>query len=153
LPITLAMIRALMLRCADSTFAVPLANVEEVVAFDPKAVEVVEGRKILELHGESLPLCHLAAMFEMGGEAREQCGKVIVVSAASRRCGLVVDDIEGTRDIVIKPLTSMLRSWPGFAGASELGNKEIGLVIDVPGLLEEALGSVVSVRNKELEAF
>jgi len=145
LPITLAMISALMVRVSDQTFAVPLASVQEALLIDFSEIRDVEGREIATVRGKSLPLCRLNELFELQRAQHPANGSrllVVVASAASRRCGFVVDDIEGRQDIVIKSLTGPLRSTSGFAGATELGDQRVALVLDVPMLLEEAMSSV-----------
>ena len=145
LPITLAMISALMVSVRDHTYAVPLSSVQEAVMVDAAKVRVVEGRELVTMRGESLPLWRLRDLFRTeGSEADDGTSRrllVVVASAASLRCGFVVDDILGRQDIVIKPLTGPLRSVPGFAGATELGDQRVALVVDVPSLLEEALSA------------
>lgn len=145
LPITLAIISALMVRVGPSTYAVPLSSVQEAVMVDPSAVRLVEGRELVTMRGASLPLCRLDLLFGVRapGVPADPARKLIVVvaAAASLRCGFVVDDILGRQDIVIKALTGPLRGTRGFAGATELGDQRIGLVVDIPSLLEEAMSS------------
>lgn len=142
LPITLAIIAALMVRVGESVYAIPLSSVQEAVMLDGSSVRSVEGREIVTMRGESLPICRLAQLFRLSKEPGPSRRLLVVVAAAAaRRCGFVVDHILGRQDIVIKPLSGPLRGVPGFAGATELGDQRIGLVIDVPSLLEEALAS------------
>ena len=144
LPITLAMISALMVQVGKQIYAVPLSSVQEALLLDPSAVSDVEGRKLATVRGKSLPLCRLAELFNVDFSDEQLTSSrllVVVASAASRRCGFVVDNIVGRQDIVIKALTGPLRSFAGFAGATELGDQRVALVIDMPMLLEDALGS------------
>ncbi len=142
LPITLAIIAALMVRVGESVYAIPLSSVQEAVMLDGASVRTIEGREIVTMRGESLPICRLTELFQLP-EPRDPSRRLLVVvaAAAARRCGFVVDHILGRQDIVIKPLSGPLRGVSGFAGATELGDQRIGLVIDVPSLLEEALAS------------
>ncbi len=140
LPITLAMISALMVRVGDATYAVPLSSVQEALLVDAPSVREVEGREIATVRGKSLPLCRLGVMFGHDPSERDASRLLIVVAtAASHRCGFVVDDIVGRQDIVIKALTGPLRAVSGFAGATELGDQRVALVLDMPLLLEEAM--------------
>lgn len=140
LPITLAMISALMVRVGQEIFAMPLSSVQEALLVEESAVHEVEGRQIATVRGRSLPLCRLGELFSLGaGETVDGSRLLVVVAtAASRRSGFVVDDIVGRQDIVIKALTGPLRSSAGFAGATELGDQRVALVLDMPFLLEEA---------------
>jgi two-component system chemotaxis sensor kinase CheA len=147
LPITLAIISALMVRVGANVYAIPLSSVQEAVMLDGAAVRTIEGREIVTMRGESLPICRLAELFLLPAP-RDPSRRLLVVvaAAATRRCGFVVDHILGRQDIVIKPLSGPLRGVAGFAGATELGDQRIGLVIDVPSLLEEALASTALPR-------
>jgi two-component system, chemotaxis family, sensor kinase CheA len=143
LPITLAIIGALLVSVGDHVYAVPLSGVQEAVVVDGGSVGEVEGREIVTLRGESLPICRLSNVFRLrpGAEESARTGKLLVViaAAASRRCGFVVDRILGRQDIVIKALDGPLRGIKGFAGATELGDQRVALVVDTPSLIEEAL--------------
>ena len=144
LPITLAIIGALLVEVAGATYAVPLSSVQEAVTVEAASARTIEGREVLTLRGESLPICRLDVLFR-GRELQEsldRSGKLVVVigSAAARRCGFVVDRIIGRQDIVIKALGGPVRSVKGFAGATELGDERVALVLDTPLLIEEAIG-------------
>jgi two-component system, chemotaxis family, sensor kinase CheA len=145
LPITLAIIGALLVDVAGAIYAAPLSSVQEAVTIDASSVRTIEGREVVTLRGETLPLCRLDMLFEARGaeESMARTAKLVVVicSAATRRCGFVVDRILGRQDIVIKALGGPLKKLRGFAGATELGDERVGLVLDTPFLIEEALGS------------
>ena len=138
LPITLAIISALIVRVADRTYAVPLTVVQEALLLDRAAVRTVEGREVLTIRGTTLPLCWLDRLFSLEpSPGRRQF--VVVTVLGQRRLGLVVDELHGQQDIVIKPLGPSLRSVRGFAGATDLGDQRVALVLDAPSLLEEVL--------------
>jgi two-component system chemotaxis sensor kinase CheA len=150
MPVTLAVVSALLVRVGGAVYAAPLSNVQEAVVMEAGAVHLVEGREIVTLRGESLPICRLDATFRLasGRESGPRAGRLMmfVANVASRRCGFVVDDILGRQDIVLKALEGPVKKARGFAGATELGDERVGLVLDVPTLLEEALASPVSGR-------
>ena len=139
LPITLAIIRALIVRVAHQTYALPVTVVNEVLPYEPTATQTIQGRPVLSLRGETLRICPLADLLglRIGSIPRY----VVVVSMANRRLGFVVDALEGQRDVIIKALGKSLSSVRGFAGAADLGDQSVALVLDTPSLLEEALGS------------
>ena len=140
LPVTLAIINALLVRVADRVFAVPITAVQEAIVFDPRAVKTVEGREVLTLRGATLPLCRLDQLFGLESDHAHQGKRFVVVSALGhRRMGFVVDTLDGQQDIVIKSLGKSLRNVRGFAGATDLGDQRVALVLDAPGLLEEML--------------
>jgi two-component system chemotaxis sensor kinase CheA len=140
LPITLAIINVLLVEIGPRLFAVPLASVEEAIALDESQVRTVESREVLTVRGASLPICRLARLFGIPvrpGERRRAF--VVIAQVGNRRLGFVVDELVGQQDIVIKPLGKSLKSVRGFAGATELGDQRVALVIDVAALIEEVL--------------
>ncbi|MCC6215145.1 MAG: chemotaxis protein CheA [Polyangiaceae bacterium] len=145
LPITLAIVSALLVRVADHVYALPLATVSEAIAFDPAGVRVVDRREVMTLRGATLQLCRLDRLFGLGARPGEAGGAprrfVVVVNVGARRLGLIVDHLFGQQDIVIKALGASLASVKGFAGATELGDQRVGLVLDAASLIEEVLAS------------
>jgi len=141
LPITLAIVGALIVRVAGRTYALPLSAVQEAVRLDPRAVHLVEGREVLSLRGASLTLCRLAQHFAHGEGDAGARGYVVVAQIGQRRVGFVVDQLLGQQDIVIKPLGASLRAVPGFAGATDLGDQRVALVLDVGRLIDEVLAT------------
>jgi two-component system chemotaxis sensor kinase CheA len=141
LPITLAIVGALIVRVAGRTYAVPLSTVQEAVRLDPRAVHRVEGREVFTLRGASLTLCRLARHFAHDEGDAGPRGHVVVAQIGQRRVGFVVDQLLGQQDIVIKPLGASLRAVPGFAGATDLGDQRVALVLDVARLVEEVLAT------------
>ncbi len=139
LPITLAIVSALIVDVGGRTFAVPLSTVSEAIRLDEGGVRVLDGREVMTLRGSTLPLCRLTRLFHVEVSPGSRRQFVIVAAVGSRRLGLVVDQLVGQQDIVIKPLGRSLRDVRGFAGATELGDQRIGLVIDAAALIEEQL--------------
>jgi two-component system chemotaxis sensor kinase CheA len=139
LPITLAILSALVVHVGPQAFALPLSSVQEALVHDPSAVRTVDGRDVLTLRGASLPLVRLSRLFAQPGGVLTR-GFVVVVAVGARRMGMIVDWLEGQHDIVIKPLGPSLAAVRGFAGAAQLGDQRVGLVLDVPALVDEVLG-------------
>jgi two-component system chemotaxis sensor kinase CheA len=140
LPITLAIISVLMIEVAGHTFAVPLSTIEEAIVFDAKSVRSVDGREVLTQRGLTLPICRLDRLLELDRTVPAPPRTyVVVATVGDRRVGFVVDALTGQRDIVIKALGQTLRSVRGFAGATELGDQRVGLVLDVQSLIDEVL--------------
>jgi len=153
LPITLAIINVLLVEIGARLFAIPLANVDEAIALDETQVRAIESREVLTVRGASLPIARLERLF---GMQRLQVGSrrafVVIAQVADRRLGLVVDELVGQRDIVIKPLGKSLSGTRGFAGATELGDQRVALVIDVAALIEEVLASAETRRLAQIES-
>jgi two-component system chemotaxis sensor kinase CheA len=143
LPITLAILRALLLGVSGRTYALPLSSVAEATVLDIRSVRTVEGREVTSLRGETLPLCHLDRLFGHDRAAVKPNARsyVVVVALGGRRVGIVVDELFGQQDIVIKALGPSLAAVRGFAGATDLGDQRVGLVLDAAALLDEVLSS------------
>jgi two-component system chemotaxis sensor kinase CheA len=140
LPITLAIINVLLVEIGPRLFAVPLSSVKEAIALDESQVRTVESREVLTVRGASLPICRLSRLFGIRPGTRErQRAFVVIAQVGNRRLGFVVDELVGQQDIVIKALGKSLKNVRGFAGATELGDQRVALVIDVAALIEEVL--------------
>ena len=142
LPITLAIVSALLIRVAENTFAIPLASVSEAIGFDDAGLRVVDGREVMTLRGTTLPIARLDRLLSLNRQAPPPRRQYAVVAALGvRRLGLVVDQLVGQQDIVIKPLGKSLDNVRGFAGATELGDQHVGLVIDAAAMIDEVLAA------------
>ena len=150
LPITLAIIQALVVRVTGHTYALPLNSVLESIIIEPAEVRTIEQKDVITLRGQTLPLVRLSDVFRLEHVVpRRETGAVdklfvVVVGMAQHRIGLIVDDLIGQQDIVIKPLGRALRDVAGIAGATELGGQQTVLVLDVAALVEETLAAEVA---------
>jgi two-component system, chemotaxis family, sensor kinase CheA len=151
LPITLAIVSALLIQAGKHTLAIPLSSVSEAIAFEEAAVRLVDGREVITLRGQTLPLCRLDRLMalESAPDSASRRRFVVVAALGQRRLGLVVDFLYGQEDIVIKPLGKSLSAVRGFAGATELGDQRVGLVLDAAGLIEEVLAGIEAPRMLE----
>lgn len=143
LPITLAIIQALIVGAADQRFAIPLNSVRETLLLDPREIQRSDGRELLNLRGEALQLRRLAEEFQLGAAARDQKQYAVVLGIGDARLGLLVDRLEGQQDVVIKPIQGPIRAVRGIAGATELGDSGAVLVLDVSALIDDARGREV----------
>lgn len=140
LPITLVIIKALIVRVGTETFAIPLNSVSESLMISSKEIKTIERVEVVQLRDHTLSLVRLKDFFSLGeGEITDDRLYVIVVGLAEKRIGLVVDAIEGQHEIVIKALGGLLKDVPGISGATELGNRKTILVLDVASLIDEAI--------------
>lgn len=138
LPLTLAIIDGFLVGVGNSKFIFPLDTVVEVIENRPTATHVdAAGRSILELRGQVLPVVSLRRLYALETALPERCS-VVVIQAANRRFGVMVDTLLGQHQTVIKPLGRMFRSLRGMAGSSILGNGEVALIFDVASLCELA---------------
>ncbi|MFZ5468971.1 MAG: chemotaxis protein CheA [Myxococcota bacterium] len=136
LPVTLAIIRALVVSASERTYAVPLNSVLEIIAVEDAQIRTVERREVVSLRGQTLPFTRLCRLFRLPEQPRAR-HYVVVVGLAQERLGLAVDELVGQQDVVVKPLPGRLRHLAGIAGATDLGNRKTVLVLDVAGLMEK----------------
>jgi two-component system chemotaxis sensor kinase CheA len=135
-PITLAVVHALLVRAGEQIFAVPISGVAESVELSADAIEGEGLRRRIQYRGHTLGVVRVAELLEI--EAPEPPLQTVVLSGVgSSRIGLLVDELLGGRDVVVKPLPSLLAGCPGIAGAADVGGCAAILVLDVPALLEE----------------
>jgi len=147
LPLTLAIIDALLVKSGNQVFAIPGTAVEETLMVPLASVSHLTSRQAINLRGEVLGVCrlkHLLAAKASGSEADEAAGlSVVVVSAAGRRMGIIVDDFVRRQEVVIKPLAPYLASLPGISGASIMGDGGVVLILDPAELLQLAVQEAV----------
>jgi two-component system chemotaxis sensor kinase CheA len=138
LPITLAIMQALIVSVGSERFAIPLACVLETLAVEPGEIGRSEGREVLNLRGEPLFLKRLGEELEIECGGRDVRQFAVVVGVGELRMGLLVDQFHGQQDAVIKPVKGPLQQIHGIAGAAELGDQNAILVIDVSTILIES---------------
>ncbi len=133
IPLTLAIIQALLVKVAEEIYAIPLVSVVEAVKISQDEVQTVEGREIIILRDSVLPLVKLADVFDIPVE--EGISQYVVVLAiGERKFGLVVDSLIGQEEIVIKSLGNYLTNIEGISGATIMGDGRVTLIVDVAGL-------------------
>jgi two-component system chemotaxis sensor kinase CheA len=137
LPITLAIIQALVVGVGGQRYAVPLNSVLETMLVDTQEIQRSDGREILNLRGEPLLLRRLTQEFGLP-ETEGAKPHVVVIGLGDARLGLVVERLEGQQDTVIKPVQGPVQNVRGIAGATELGDLGAVLVLDVAALIEDA---------------
>jgi two-component system, chemotaxis family, sensor kinase CheA len=138
LPLTLAIIQALLVRVAEELYAIPLDSVIESQRVEMADVRTVHGNEVITLRGQVVPLVRIAEFFELGGQRDPDKVMIVIVGLQGRQVGLVVDSFEGEQEIVIKPLSDVVGRIAGISGATILGNGSISLIIDVHSLVSEA---------------
>lgn len=138
LPITLAILRALMVSVGDQQFAVPLTSIAESLMVQPGTLQTIEGKMVVNLRGEMIPVIHIGDILGLE-HTRNGSRYAIVVGFGERRMGLLVDDMFGQHEIVIKSLGAYFDGLRGFAGASEVGKHEIVLVMDIEAMIDSIL--------------
>jgi two-component system chemotaxis sensor kinase CheA len=134
LPVTLAIIQALLARVGDETYALPLTHVRETLQLSPTVVRRVRGTNVLVLRDEVLPLLSLRQIVDL--PARDAEGsQVVVLEVADRRAGLVVDQLRGQQEIVVKSIDGARGAASCFSGATILGDGVPALILEATSLL------------------
>jgi two-component system chemotaxis sensor kinase CheA len=140
IPITLAIIKALVVESGGQTFAIPLSSVLEIQQATAKQVETVEGREVMAVRDDTIPLLRVSSVFNLPDQGVRDSFYVIIVGLAERRLGVIVESLHDQQEIVIKTLGKRLANIAGIAGATELGGQQgVVLVLDVESLIDGAL--------------
>jgi len=139
IPLTLAIIQALLVASQEDLFAVPLSNVIETVRIVEEDIYTIEGKSVLKLREEVLPLVNMADIFEIEKVLEpEKYLYVVILGLGATKIGLIVDRFIGQEEIVIKSLGEFLKGIPGIAGATIRGDGRVTLIIDVGSLMRLA---------------
>ncbi len=151
IPLTLAIIQALLVGVQEEYYAIPLASVLETVRISVDEVYTVEGRSVMRLRDEVLALVHIGDIFEVERilESSEYA-YVVVLGLGTRKIGLIVDTLIGQEEIVIKSLGEYLKGIEGIAGATIRGDGNVTLIVDVVALMEIAKGikkNIIGSKN------
>jgi two-component system chemotaxis sensor kinase CheA len=139
LPLTMAIIPAVLVEAGGSTLAVPLSSVKEVLKVAPSELKSVGGHRVLRLREQVLSLVELRQALALDGSRLEAEARlpVVIVDFEDRKIGLGVDRVLGNREIVIKSLSRHYREIEGLIGASILGDGRIALIVDVEALIRK----------------
>jgi len=139
IPLTMAIIQALMVRVGKEKFTVPLTSVEETLRIFRHEISQIEGVDVIYIRDTTMPIFRLGKIYSIDrSEEDEDKMFVVVVSTGTQEVGLVVDELLGQEEVVIKPLADYLRSGSGFGGATILGDGGISLILDIPELVKIA---------------
>lgn len=153
IPLTLAIIPALVVTCDGDRFAIPQVSLLELVRIDGNdpqaAIEHVHGAPVYRLRGRLLPIVYLHEVFGKEAPKPEDGINIVVLQADDREFGLVVDDISDTAEIVVKPLGRILKHISAFAGATIMGDGHVALILDVLGIAEHI--GMSSARDAKLQ--
>ena len=140
-PLTLAIVPALIVSTGGQRFAIPQVNLIELIRIDEedqaRAIEFIHGCPVHRLRGQLLPIVYLNKEL-MLDTPQEGALNIVVLQAEKCRFGLVVDQINDTQEIVVKPLTEALKCIPVFAGATIMGDGRVALILDTLGIGQRA---------------
>jgi two-component system chemotaxis sensor kinase CheA len=153
IPLTLAIIQALLVGVQEEHYAIPLASVLETVRISTDEIYTVEGRSVMRLRDDVLSLVHIGDIFEVERilDASDHA-YVVVLGLGTSKLGLIVDTLVGQEEIVIKSLGEYLKGIEGIAGATIRGDGGVTLIVDVVALMEMAKETKVSQVSSESSA-
>jgi two-component system chemotaxis sensor kinase CheA len=134
-PATLAIVRAILARSGHERYALPLTHVRETLEYTHETVQRVKGKPVLVLRDEVLPLLDLREVVQQGGEGGAN-REIVVIERGERRSGLVVDELIGQQDIVVKQFDAARDGLALFSGATILADGAPALIMDVGSLFE-----------------
>ncbi|WP_439449590.1 chemotaxis protein CheA [Stenotrophomonas sp. ATs4] len=132
-PLTLAILPTLLVQAGEDVYALPLARVMEVLHAPRTSLGWFDGRAVLDRRSHTLPLVDLRQWLDVTPAASPLL-TIVVLQAGEARFGLVVDQVRGREEVVIKPLPKALRGLAGYAGATLIGDGRMALILDVDGL-------------------
>lgn len=142
IPLTLAIVPALIVTSRGERYAIPQVNVLELVGLDAsqadRDIEHIHNVPVYRLRGNVLPLVYLQQVLQQTGGQAPTASTIVVVQADDRQFGLVVDAVRDTQEIVVKPLGAELKAIPAYAGATIMGDGHVALILDVPGIAQLA---------------
>ncbi len=157
IPLTLAIISALIVQVGDNRFAIPQTNVDELVraqANSEHRIETIDQTRVLRLRNRLLPLIDLSGILRMKSDQElndknENEGFIIVANVGNRLFGIIVDAVYHTEEIVVKPLSGPLREIDFFSGNTLLGDGSVILIVDINGVAKH-VGSSASIETDDL---
>lgn len=148
LPLTLAIIEGMLVRVGNGRYSIPLSAVEECVELPAEVATHSRGRNFLDIRGSLVPFLRLRDLFNTPGEA-DSHQKVVIISSGEGRAGLVVDQIIGNNQTVIKQLSKLHTDLETFSGATILGDGTVALILDTSRLVSYGQAHEEKYRNTE----
>ncbi len=135
LPLTLAIIEALLITVNEQVYAIPIANIDTTQRLSDGELKIVQGQEVFLLRGEVMPVVRLRKLFGYEKKKDSSSEYIIIVKLGNKKYGVVVDRLLGQDDIVIKSLGSLLKDVKEFSGGAILGDGRIALILDVASLI------------------
>lgn len=160
IPLTLAIVPAMIIRSGEDRYAIPQVKLVELLRIDStnsdNKIEMLQGQRVLRLRGDLLPLLNLAEF--LAPEADQAQGReipdvvnIVVLKAETQMFGLIVDEIQDTADIVVKPLNRFLKTLNIYSGATVLGDGSVALILDVMGISQRLQLTSENARDTSRE--
>jgi two-component system chemotaxis sensor kinase CheA len=135
LPLTLAIIEALLITVNSQVYAIPIANIDTTQKISDGELKEVQDREVFMLRGEVIPIVRLREIFGYERKQNDEQENIVIIKAGNKKFGVIVDKLLGQDDIVIKSLGSLLTDVKEFSGGAILGDGSIALILDVASLI------------------
>ncbi|WP_027407311.1 chemotaxis protein CheA [Anaerovibrio sp. RM50] len=137
LPLTLAIIQAMLVKVQNEMYAIPLGSIDSTINITPDDIKTVQNKEVIVLRGEIIPIARLGEVLSVpkGEETDEEDIFVVVVHVGDHKMGIVVDNLIGQQEIVIKTLGKLLSGLKMLAGATVLGDGHVAMILDVSSLM------------------
>ncbi|MFQ3621180.1 MAG: chemotaxis protein CheA, partial [Spirochaetales bacterium] len=148
LPLTLAIIQGLLVRVGTERYAIPITSVIDSHRIRPSDIKSIDNYEVFNVREEVVSILRLNRLFRIPSNEQQEYYFVVIVGSGESKMGLVVDNLIGEEDVVIKPLKDHFTNVPGIAGANITGDGTVSLIIDVPQLLELGLKREIEERRK-----
>ncbi|MCR5290646.1 MAG: chemotaxis protein CheA [Treponema sp.] len=136
LPLTLAIIQGLLVRVGKEVYSIPIVNVIESQRVKMEEINTIDNYEVLNVRNEVISILRLSRLFNIKNTSQSEYCFIVIVGSQDKKIGIMVDQLIGEEDVVIKPLRDQFTTSPGIAGASILGDGSVSLIIDVSQLLE-----------------
>ncbi|SFL72488.1 chemotaxis protein CheA [Pelosinus propionicus] len=140
LPLTLAIIQALLVKVSEEIYAIPLGSIDSTINIVPSDIKTVQNKEVILLRGQIIPIVRLADVLNIPDSETQQHTEdelfVVIVHIGEQRAGIIVDNLIGQQEIVIKSLGKLLAGIKIIAGATILGNGQVALILDIGSLIQ-----------------
>jgi chemotaxis protein histidine kinase CheA len=141
IPLTLAIIQTLLIRTSNHVFAIPMAAVREILRISPGDITALEGFDVIKFRQETVPVTRLNEVFRLRNCEETNPKFLVLTTAGVSTLGLLVEELIGEQDVVIKPLGEHVFESRGLAGSTILGDGAIALVLDIPEIVEDVIAN------------
>ena len=148
LPLTLAIIQGLLVRVGREVYSIPIASVIESVRVKKSEINTIDNYEVLNVRNEVISVLRLSRLFNIRTNEDGDYCFVVIVGSQDKKIGVMVDNLIGEEDVVIKPLRDQFTQSPGISGASILGDGSVSLIIDVTQLLELGVRQEIQARQE-----
>ncbi|MBI5590576.1 MAG: chemotaxis protein CheA [Deltaproteobacteria bacterium] len=152
LPLTLAIIDGMVLRAGQETYVIPTVSIVRSIKPDPKDISTIFNKgRVLSLQGKLIPLYRLTRLYEIADSSDDHEELVVVIEDDGNQAGLIIDELVGRQQVVIKTLGETMQKIPGISGGAIMPNGRVGLIVDIAGLMKLTSAEMTDKKEDRLE--